>query len=146
MFSQLYRTVEKETGKCDKLQRKINSMTKLIAETEASHGRATVEGHVVENQLKTLRRSIERQNEKKLKLEEQTLELLQEQISTDQASQHRGKMLRDVQQKRRSMELSMFSVEQQLSQSMLEMEQIKSTVENDKILVAKLSVCAITLM
>lgn len=116
-------------------------MTKLIAETEASHGRATVEGHVVENQLKTLCRSIERQNEKKLKLEEQTLELLQEQISTDQASQHRGKMLRDVQQKRRSMELSMFSVEQQLSQSMLEMEQIKSTVENDKILVAKLAVC-----
>lgn len=112
----------------------------MIADTEANQSRATVEGHVVENQLKTLRRSIERLNEKKLKLEEQTLELLQEQISNDQASLHRGKMLREVQQKRRNMELTMFTTEQQLSQSMLEMEQIKATVDNDKILVAKLTV------
>lgn len=133
-------TVEKETNECKRLQRKIDTMTKVIEETESNQEKANVEGSIVDNQLKTLQRSIERLNEQKVKLEDQTLELLQDQITTDQASSYRGKVLREVQDKRRQMELVMFQTEQQLSTVMLDLEKWKSMVASDQQTIAKLTV------
>lgn len=132
--------VEKESNECRKLQRKIDTMNKVIEETEANQEKANVEGSIVENQLKTLRRSIEKLNEQKVKIEDQTLELLQDQITTDQASSHRGKVLRDVQEKRRHIELVMLQTEQQLSTAMVDLEKWKSMVTSDQQIIVKLTV------
>lgn len=137
---QFLETVDRETNESNKLQRRIDAMSALIAETEANQHKANVEGSIVDNQLKAVRRDIDRQNDLKLKLEEKTLELLQDQITTDQASTYRGKVLRDVQDRRRNMELAMFNTEQQLSQAMLELERWKLTVAGDKVSIEKLTV------
>lgn len=131
------RQLEKDTLESGRLQGKIDTMNRLLFETEANQSKANVEGSCVDGQLRTLRGRTERQLVLKLQLEEQTLALLQEQISDDQATTYRGKALRDMQEKRRSMELNMFGTEQQLSAAMLSMEEWKAMVATTKTLVEK---------
>lgn len=115
-------------------------MTKIIEQTELDQQKANVEWHVHENQLKVLRRSIEREMRAKQQLEEQILEKLQDQVTTDQASSYRSKMLRELQEKRRHVELGMLSTEQQLSQVMLDVERWKSQVGQSADSIRKLTV------
>ena len=71
--------------------------------------------------------------------------MLQDQISTDKASTYRGKVLRQVQDQRRSMELSMFDTEQQLSQVLFDLEKWKNQVTNSRGVVERLTVNGISL-
>lgn len=131
---------EKETAELKKLQNEIDTLNKIIEQTEVDQQKSTVEWHVYENQLKVLRRSIEKQLRSKQQLEEQILEMLQDQVTTDQASAYRSKMLRELQEKRRNVELGMLSTEQQLSQVMLDLERWKSQVAQSTDTIHKLTV------
>lgn len=115
-------------------------MAAVVEQTETDLSAANIEGQITENYLKSLRRTLEKQLQEKVKLEEQILELLQDQITTDNASTYRGKILRDTQEKRRTMELNMFGTEQQLSQLMFDLEKWKALVTQDKENIEKLAV------
>lgn len=127
----------------DRLTIKINTMTAVLEKTDSDLSKATIEGQITENQLKSLRRTLERHLEQKVQLEEETLELLQDQITTDQASSYRGKMLRETQEKRRQLELNMYGTEEQLSQMIFDLEKWKTIIIQDNDRVDKLAVLII---
>lgn len=107
------------------LNRKIEKHSMLINETENSLHQATVENHILDGNLKSLQREYERQVNEKTKKENEILELLQQQVTTDAASKRRGQNIRDLQNKRRDMELMMNNTEAQLSEILFEMEKLK---------------------
>lgn len=109
----------------DELNGKIDKFTLLIEETEKSLHQASVEHHILDGNLKSLFREHERQVNSKTEQENHILELLQEQVTTDQASKKRGRNIRDLQSKRRDMELMMNNTEAQLSEILFEMERLK---------------------
>lgn len=107
------------------LNEKLDKFTLLIETTEKSFHQASVENHLLNSNLKALLREHEREINKKINYENQILELLQEQVATDQASKKRGRNIRDLQSKRRDMELMMNNTEAQLSEILFEMEILK---------------------
>lgn len=107
------------------LNAKIDKYSMLIVETEKSLHQATVEHHILESNLKSLNRDYENQVRNKVAQENQILELLQEQVTTDQANKKRCRSIRDLQNKRRDMELMMNNTEAQLSEILFEMEKLK---------------------
>lgn len=107
------------------LNGKIDKYSMLIIETEHSFHQASVENHLVESNLKSLLREYERHVNDKINQENRILEQLQEQVTTDQASKKRGRNIRDLQCKRRNMELMMNNTEAQLSEILFEMEKLK---------------------
>lgn len=108
-----------------KLNEKIEKYSMLIIETEHSLHQASVENHLVDGNLKSLMREYEHHGSVKINQENRILEQLQEQVITDQASKHCGRNIRDIQCKRRNMELMMNNVEAQLSEILFEMEKLK---------------------
>lgn len=107
------------------LNGKLDKFTSLIETTEKSFHQASVENHLLDSNLKALLREHEREINKKINYENHILELLQEQVATDQASKKRGRNIRDLQSKRRDMELMMNNTEAQLSEILFEMEILK---------------------
>lgn len=107
------------------LNAKIDKYNMLIVETEKSLHQATVENHILESNLKSLNRQYDCQVRNKITQENLILELLQEQVTTDQASKRRCRTIRDLQDKRRDMELMMNNTEAQLSEILFEMEKLK---------------------
>lgn len=107
------------------LNEKIDKFTLLIEETEKSLHQSSVENHILNGNLKALLREHERQVNSKTAQENHILELLQDQVTTDQASKKRGQNIRDLQNKRRNMELMMNNTEAQLSEILFEMEKLK---------------------
>lgn len=108
-----------------KLNGKIDKYSMLIAETEHSFHQATVENHLVEGNLKSLLREYEGHANAKIQQENLILGKLQEQVTTDHASKKCGRKIRDMQCKRRNMELMMNNTEAQLSEILFEMEKLK---------------------
>lgn len=107
------------------LNKKIDNYSSLITETESSLHQASVENHILDGNLKSLQREHERQVNNKAKQENNILELLQQQVTTDQASKRRGQNIRNLQSKRRDLELMMNNTEAQLSEILFEMEKLK---------------------
>lgn len=104
---------------------KIEQNSLLINETEHSLHQATVENHILEGNLKSLLRERERHINNKITQENRILEILQEHVTTDQANKKQGRNIRDMQSKRRNMELMMNNTEAQLSEILFEMEKLK---------------------
>lgn len=102
--------------------------------------KAQQEGLLIENHLKSLRQTLNKQNQKKFELEEQILELLQDQITTDKAGEAQGKTLRETQEKRRELEIAMSDTENQLSIVLLDLEKWRGVVERSKAEVQKMKV------
>lgn len=107
------------------LNGKIDKYSMLTIEIQKSYHDASVENHIVEGNLKSLLRECERHVNEKVAQENRILEQLQEQVTTDQASKKRGRNIRDLQCKRRNMELMMNNTEAQLSEILFEMEKLK---------------------
>lgn len=115
-----------------KLMEKIDEMNALLERTESDLAKAKIEGQLLENSTRSLRTKLEKLASEKIAIEEQTLELLQEQMATDQASQNLGKKLRALQERRRNMELTMFETEYKLSQVLLDLEKWKAAFGKNK--------------
>ncbi|XP_319887.4 coiled-coil domain-containing protein 40 [Anopheles gambiae] len=136
-INSLEKQVRKEQEDEDKLKRDLDHYALILEQTEADILKAQQEGLQLENHLKSLRQTLEKQNRKKFELEEQILELLQDQLTTDKAGEAQGKLLRDTQEKRRELEISMSDTENQLSVVLLELEKWRSLVENSKDILRK---------
>lgn len=103
-------------------------MAALLEETESSYHKGDVENHLLKRNMKSVRRDYERQTEQKLKQENRMLELLQNQVTTDQASKIQGKHIQELQRKRRDLERIMNTAEVQLSETIFELEKLKGSV------------------
>lgn len=119
----------------------MSKMSALVEQTETDLSRANIEGQLIENDLRTIRKRLEKQANQKIELEEKILELLQDQITTDSASNIRSKSLREVQGQRRNAELNMYTTEYQLSQVLLELEKWKGQLTKSRENADKLKVC-----
>lgn len=108
-----------------KLNGKIEKYSMLVTENEHSFHQASVESHLIEGDFKSLLREYESYVNDKINQENLILGQLQEQVTTDQASKKRGRNIRDMQCKRRNMELMMNNTESQLSEILFEMEKFK---------------------
>lgn len=124
----LEKQVENEKQDYEKLTTKIENLDKILEQTERDLTAANQEGNYVQNQLKSLKTKLEKQGHNKMELEEKILELLQDQITTDKASEFRAKLLRQSQVKRRDLEINMSSTENQLSDVFLDLEKWKGIV------------------
>lgn len=133
--------VEKELKDQSKLMEDMSKMSALVEQTETDLSRANIEGQLIENDLRTIRKRLEKQANQKIELEEKILELLQDQITTDSASNIRSKSLREVQGQRRNAELNMYTTEYQLSQVLLELEKWKGQLTKSRENADKLKVC-----
>uniref|UniRef100_A0A182Q8X5 Coiled-coil domain-containing protein 40 n=1 Tax=Anopheles farauti TaxID=69004 RepID=A0A182Q8X5_9DIPT len=131
-INSLEKQVRKEQEDEDKLKRDLDHYALILEQTEADILKAQQEGLLIENHLKSLRQTLEKQNRKKFELEEQILELLQDQLSTDKAGESQGKLLRDTQEKRRELEITMSDTENQLSVVLLDLEKWRALVESSK--------------
>ncbi|XP_058060248.1 coiled-coil domain-containing protein 40 [Anopheles bellator] len=128
----LEKQVHKEQEDEDKLRRDLDHYASILEQTEADILKAQQEGLLIENHLKSLRQTLEKQNRKKFELEEQILELLQDQLTTDKAGESQGKLLLETRQKRLGLEISMSGTENQLSEVLLDLEKWRSIVEGSK--------------
>lgn len=124
----LEKQVENEKQDYEKLTTKIENLDKILEQTERDLTAANQEGNYVQNQLKSLKTKLEKQGHNKMELEEKILELLQDQITTDKASEFRAKLLRQSQVKRRDLEINMSATENQLSDVFLDLEKWKGIV------------------
>lgn len=128
----LERDFERDADDNQQILQQIDAFTALLEKTDEDFKQARSEGLVVENHLKRLRLQIERQSKQKFTLEEQILELLQDQITSDKASDYRAKLLREAQAKRRQLEINMSNTENQLAIALLDLEKWKSMVARAK--------------
>ncbi|EDS25778.1 cohesin-subunit [Culex quinquefasciatus] len=128
----LEKQVNKEQEEEDKLTRELDHYALILEQTEADMLKAQQEGLLIANHLKSLRQTLNQQNQKKFELEEQILELLQDQITTDKAGESQGKTLRETQEKRRELEIGMSDTEHKLSIALLDLEKWRGIVEKSK--------------
>lgn len=124
----LEKQLENEKQDYEKLITKIENLDKILEQTERDLTASNQEGNYVQNQLKSLNTKLVKQGNNKMELEEKILELLQDQITTDKASEFRAKLLRQSQVKRRDLEINMSSTENQLSDVFLDLEKWKGIV------------------
>lgn len=137
----LEKQLENEKQDYEKLTIKIENLDKILEQTERDLTAANQEGNYVQNQLKSLNTKLEKQGNNKMELEEKILELLQDQITTDKASEFRAKLLRQSQVKRRDLEINMSSTENQLSDVFLDLEKWKGVVNRLREETQNLEVC-----
>ena len=128
----LEKQVKREQEEDDKLTRELDHYSMVIEQTESDLKKAQHESLLLENQLKSLRGTLDKQNKKKFELEDQILELLQDQITTDKAGEYRGKLLRETQSKRRDLEIGMSKTENELSIVLLDLEKWRGIIDKSK--------------
>lgn len=139
----LEKQLDNDNVEFEKIVKKIEQFNSLIEQTESDLKTANLEGIFIQNELRNIRVKLEKQAIKKIELEENILELLQDQITTDKAGQFRTKLLRDTQEQRRGLEINMSNTENQLSNVLLDLEAWKGVTNKLKEKVNKLQVCII---
>lgn len=131
---------ERENVEFQKISQEIDKFTVVLEQTESDLKKSAQEGIFLQTELSNTRLKLEKQAQKKFDLEEKMLEILQEQMTTDKASQFRMKTLRATQKQRRNMEITMSNTENQLSNILLDLERWKSITTKLKEDVAKITV------
>lgn len=119
---------------------KIAETMQLIEATEMALKKATVENHMLENELNATLREQERLTNTKMELEDKILSMLQDHISSDQASKARARTVRELHKQRRERELVMANTEEQLSNLMFELEKLKGIVAGNRARIDELTV------
>lgn len=115
-----------------KLDQKIDHFNIILEKTEADIEQARSEGLLTKNHLTKLTNKLEKLSREKFETEEKILDLLQEQITTDKAGQHRGRLLREAQEQRRKLEMQMSETENKMSVTILDLEKWRGLVQKSK--------------
>lgn len=92
----------------------------------------------MDTEIRRIQIKIDKLNNQKYLNEENILKLAQEQLITDKASEYRLKLLNNSQEERRTMELNLSQAQNQLAETLLEMERHKAdnfrnSQENEKL-------------
>jgi chromosome segregation ATPase len=119
-------------GENAKLDQKLEHFASILDKTEIDIEQARSEGLLTRNHINKLANRIEKLSREKFENEEKILDLLQDQITTDKAGQHRGRLLREAQEKRRSLEIQLSATELKLSETILDLEKWRGLVQKSK--------------
>lgn len=103
-----------------------------MEKTENDLEQARSEGLSTKNHLTKLTNKLEKLAREKFDVEEKILELLQDQITTDKAGQHRGRLLRESQDKRRKLDIQLSETENKLSETILDLEKWRGLVQKSR--------------
>lgn len=125
-------SVEKQNEDHNRFSAKIDHINAVLEMSETNLSKAKIEGQLLENQAKSVRKKIENLSREKMAIEENTLEILQQQLSNDQASIAGAKKLRSIQDQRRKMEVTLLNTEHQLHEILFESEKWKAKVSKFK--------------
>lgn len=134
----LERNLTNDSARLQQLLNELDKYSAILDQTEYDLKQSSNEGIFIETELKSIRMKLEKQAHQKVMLEEKIFELLQDQITTDNASQVRAKLLRDKQVERRNVEINLSSTENQLSEVLLDLEYWKSMIMKLKSEIGKL--------
>ncbi|KAH8263101.1 hypothetical protein KR044_004368 [Drosophila immigrans] len=124
----LSRDCQREVDNLMALQNKLDEFPDFLARTEADLQEATREGHKLMSEIRKLDHVLDKNHQKKFKIEEAILKLAQDHLITDKASAYRLKLLNKAQEQRRSVDLSLSKVQNQLSMAMLDVEQLRGVL------------------
>ncbi|XP_075151557.1 lethal (2) 41Ab [Haematobia irritans] len=108
------------------LEEKLVEIPILLEQTEKDLKEAKFEGTNLETQIRRIQLKIDKEYNKKYQTEENILKMAQEQLITDKASEYRLKLLNNSQEERRSMELNLAQAQNQLAETLLDMERFKA--------------------
>jgi coiled-coil domain-containing protein 40 len=115
-----------------KLDQKLDHFALILDKTEVDLEQTRSEGLLTKNHITKLFNRLERLAREKFELEEKILDLLSEQITTDKAGQHRGRLLREAQDERRNIDIETAQTENKLSLIVLELEKWRGNVQRAK--------------
>lgn len=120
------------------LEQKLTEIPILLEQTEKDLKEANIEGANLDTEIRRIQLKLDKQYNEKYKAEENILKLAQEQLITDKASEYRLKLLNNFQEERRGMELNLAQAQNQLAETLLEMERYKAnnfrtSQENEKL-------------
>ncbi|XP_017857433.1 PREDICTED: coiled-coil domain-containing protein 40 [Drosophila arizonae] len=131
-MSNLSRDCQREMEALLTLQTKLDEFPEFLARTEADLQEATREGNKLLSEMRRLDLILDKNHQKKFKTEEAILKLAQDQLITDKASAYRLKLLNKAQEHRRSVDISLSKVQNQLALAMLDVEKLRSVLFNTK--------------
>ncbi|XP_030246284.1 coiled-coil domain-containing protein 40 [Drosophila navojoa] len=131
-MSNLSRECQRELEALLSLQTKLDEFPEFLARTEADLQEATREGNKLLSEMRRLDLILDKNQQKKFRTEEAILKLAQDQLITDKASAYRLKLLNKAQDHRRSVDISLSKVQNQLALAMLDVEKLRSVLFNTK--------------
>jgi coiled-coil domain-containing protein 40 len=137
-ISNIERQVHLLEAESIKLDQQIDHFALILEKTGVDLEQSRSEGLLTKNHVTKLVNKLDKLSREKFDIEEKILELLQEQITTDKAGQHRGRLLRDAQEERRKLEILISQNENQLSNIILDLEKWRGNVQHAKDKVEKL--------
>ncbi|XP_034472838.1 coiled-coil domain-containing protein 40 [Drosophila innubila] len=134
----LSRDCQREVETLMGLQTKLDEFPEFLSRTETDLQEATREGTKLLSEIRRLDFTLDKNHQKKFKTEEAILKLAQDHLITDKASAYRLKLLNKAQEQRRTVDLSLSKVQNQLALAMLDVEQLRSKLfksrsENDNV-------------
>lgn len=122
------------------LRNKMEENENVIDATNDVLSRSLKENQLIESYVISSRREYEKYAQQKIELEENILENLQNQINADQVSRSHCANIRNLQEKRRDIEIKMYKTEECVADVMFELEKLKGEVIRNKQLVDELQV------
>lgn len=112
----------------DGLEKSLVEIPDILAKTEEEMRLARNEGLAIERDLRRLQTTIDQWNNKKYICEDALLKLAQDQLINDKASSYRIKLIRNAQETRRALELTLSQSQNQLANVLLQIEHYKSRI------------------
>ncbi|XP_077980301.1 coiled-coil domain-containing protein 40-like [Glandiceps talaboti] len=122
----------------EKLKQEYSTFTRMLHETEQSLNRSTTDRTLRLNELNALRKQIEREYQEKVRLEDEILAKLREELTMDKAAKYTKKMTDKLRARTREQESSMAQVENEIARDTLELSHTLTRCERLKKVVTEL--------
>ncbi|KAK4873726.1 hypothetical protein RN001_013086 [Aquatica leii] len=123
------RNIESEKKKCDHLESKTNCTQNLIDQTEADIKLKTIENAQKKYELDVLIKECEKLLYNKAQVDEQILKMLEEQFTNNKAAKYLHKLVREVKENNRNLEITLAKVENSNANALMEIEAQKGANE-----------------
>jgi chromosome segregation ATPase len=91
-------------AKYDALKEEYSTYSSILRETEESLNRVSVERNLCLTQLTELRKEMERCYQEKVRLEDEILEKMRQQLTADKATQYTERLLRRLRERTKELE------------------------------------------
>ncbi|XP_060084117.1 coiled-coil domain-containing protein 40-like [Ylistrum balloti] len=122
-------------AKHDALKAEYATYTRMLHETEQALNRAVTDKTLRMNELNALRKQIEREYLEKVQLEDAIMEKMRSQLTMDKASQYTRKLTAKKRELTKQLETQMAEVENTISSESLEISNVQTRIERlDKIM------------
>ncbi|XP_013409019.1 coiled-coil domain-containing protein 40 isoform X1 [Lingula anatina] len=129
-------TLRKQMAVCQQKHEALKSeyatYTRMLHETEQALNRANAEKQTKLNELNALRKQIEREYLEKVRLEDEIMEMMRQQLTMDKASQYTEKLTGKLRDRTKELEAQSAEVENQIARDGLELSNVNTRIENLK--------------